>query len=125
MLSADSCGPTFGPLPGKISMYVAANQHVVRPTRYAYHRPAQGRFGERPFHGKVENMSESGMAVTLGEAGVTVDNGMFVDMHVEGLGHVAGNVARTYDGGFALQFDADRSDIDAIAERLRQLDRRV
>lgn len=106
-------------------MHVAANQQVARPTRYAYNKPARGNFAGRAFNGEVENMSRSGIAVTLGDAGMAVDNGMFVDMHVEGLGHVAGNVARTYEGGFAMQFDADGTDLDAVAERLRQLDRHV
>ncbi|MEQ9575093.1 MAG: PilZ domain-containing protein, partial [Rhodospirillales bacterium] len=108
-----------------IAMYVAANNHVTRPTRYPYHRPAQGRYGDRAFEGSVENVSATGAAIALGEAGVAVDNGMFVDMHVEGLGHLSGRVARTYDGGFAVQFDADGADLDAVAEALSRLDRQA
>tara|TARA_R110001592_G_scaffold106775_1_gene299368 strand:+ start:9091 stop:9411 length:321 start_codon:yes stop_codon:yes gene_type:complete len=104
-------------------MHVAANNHVARPTRHPYHQPAHGRYGNRAFHGSVENVSATGAAIALGEAGVTVDNGTFVDMHVEGLGHLSGRVARTYDGGFAVQFDADSSDLDAVAEAISRLDR--
>ncbi|PIW30128.1 MAG: hypothetical protein COW30_03060 [Rhodospirillales bacterium CG15_BIG_FIL_POST_REV_8_21_14_020_66_15] len=106
-------------------MHVATSQHIARPTRYAYHKPAQGRFAGSTFTGKVENVSASGAAITLGETGVQVDNGMFVDMHVEGLGQIRGNVARTYEGGFAVQFDAEGTDLDAIAEKLRHLDYRA
>jgi|GEM_PF-1502247 len=106
-------------------MYVAANNHVARPTRHPYHRPAQGRYGDRAFEGSVENVSATGAAITLGDTGVTVDNGMFVDMHVEGLGHLSGRVARTYDGGFAVQFDADSPDLDNVAAALSRLDRRA
>ncbi|MAN80740.1 MAG: hypothetical protein CMM77_09500 [Rhodospirillaceae bacterium] len=104
-------------------MHVAAYQQVDRSTRHPYHRPAQGRFGNRAFTGAVENVSDTGAAITLGEAGITVDNGTFVDMHVEGLGHLSGRVARTYDGGFAVQFDEDGVDLDAIADAIRQFDR--
>ena len=34
-----------------------------------------------------------------------IENGMFVQLHTEGLGHLSGTVARTYDGGAAVQFD--------------------
>lgn len=104
-------------------MQVAAHNQVARPSRYPYHRPAQGRFGSRRFTGAVDNVSATGAAITLGEAGITVDNGTFVDMHVEGLGHLSGRVARTYDGGFAVQFDEDGVDLDAIAATIRQFDR--
>lgn len=104
-------------------MHVAANNHVARPTRHPYHQPAHGRYGNRAFHGSVENVSATGAAIALGEAGVTVDNGTFVDMHVEGLGHLSGRVARTYDGGFAVKFDADGPDLDAVAEAIGRLDR--
>jgi hypothetical protein len=106
-------------------MYVAANNHVARPNRYPYHRPAQGRYGGQAFEGAVENVSATGAAIALGEAGVMVDNGTFVDMHVEGLGHLSGRVARTYDGGFAVQFDSDSTDLDAVATVIRGLDRRA
>ena len=106
-------------------MHVAANNHVARPTRHPYHQPAHGRYGNRAFHGSVENVSATGAAIALGEAGVAVDNGTFVDMHVEGLGHLSGRVARGYDGGFAVQFDADSPDLDNVAEVLSRLDRRA
>lgn len=106
-------------------MHVAANNHVARPTRHPYHQPAHGRYGNRVFHGSVENVSATGAAITLGEAGVMVDNGTFVDMHVVGLGHLSGRVARTYDGGFAVQFEADSPDLDNVAATLSRLDRRA
>ena len=106
-------------------MHVAANQQIARPTRHSYHRPANGHFGGRAFGGVVDNVSTSGAAISLGEASVRIDNGMFVDMHVEGLGQIKGSVARTYEGGFAVQFDADHTDLDAIAEKLRHLDHRA
>ncbi|MEQ8506711.1 MAG: PilZ domain-containing protein [Rhodospirillales bacterium] len=106
-------------------MYVAANQHIARPTRYPYHKPAEGKFGGTRFNGEIDNVSATGAAVTLGDAGIAVDNGMFVDMHVEGLGHLKGSVARTYDGGFAVEFDETGTDLDALAEKLRHLDHRA
>ncbi|MEQ8229658.1 MAG: PilZ domain-containing protein [Rhodospirillales bacterium] len=106
-------------------MQIAANQHITRPTRYPYHKPAEGKFGGTHFNGEVDNVSATGVAVTLGDAGIAVDNGMFVDMHVEGLGHLTGSVARTYDGGFAVEFDEAGTDLDALAEKLRHLDHRA
>lgn len=94
---------------------------VARASRHAYRRPAQGRLGERPFRGDIDNISETGVAVMLGDGGIVVDNGMFVAMHVEGLGHVQGNVARTYDGGFALRFDEAASDMAALRSTLNRL----
>ena len=33
-------------------------------------------------------------------------NNTFVELHIEGVGHMEGRVARSYDGGFAVQFEA-------------------
>lgn len=104
-------------------MQIAGSGHVTRAPRHAYHRPAQGLLGANPFEGEVENLSASGAAVRLGDGGIVVDNGTFVDMHVEGLGRVRGNVARTYEGGFGLKFDDRGTDMAAVAQSLRHYNR--
>lgn len=102
-------------------MDVSSSRPVARAPRHAYHRPAQGRMGSKPFLGEVDNISETGAAVMLGDGGIVVDNGMFVAMHVEGLGHLQGKVARRYDGGFAMQFDEPSRDLAALRSTLNRL----
>lgn len=49
------------------------------------------------------DVSMSGMALSLNAP--VIENGQFVELHTEGLGNMTGKVARTYDGGAAVQFD--------------------
>lgn len=106
-------------------MQVARQQHTSRATRYVYHKPTHGRFGGQAFEGRIDDISATGAAVTVGGGTTVSDNGLFVDMHVEGLGHVKGNIARTYEDGFAVQFDDQEMDLDAVAERLKAMNKLI
>jgi len=55
------------------------------------------------FSAETRDVSRSGMAVSLSTP--VMENGQFLELHAEGLGEVTGRVARTYDGGAAIQFE--------------------
>lgn len=55
------------------------------------------------FEAQSQDISRSGIALSL--SAPLMENGMFVELHTEGLGNLSGKVARTYEGGAAVQFD--------------------
>ncbi len=55
------------------------------------------------FDAQSQDVSQSGIALTM--SAPLIENGMFVQLHTESLGHLSGKVTRTYDGGAAVQFD--------------------
>lgn len=71
--------------------------------RLPYRRPVVARTKDREIEAKLLDISESGLALL---SAVALDNDTFVRLHVEGVGEVEGRVVRTFDGGFAIVFDA-------------------
>lgn len=93
---------------------------VRREPRYPYPRKAGVHAPGGSFAGQVRDVSATGIAVNLStDTPALIENGQFVDMHVEGMGQVRGQVARTYDGGFAARIDAGEEDRRRIAAAVR------
>lgn len=100
-----------------------------RDPRYVYNKPIRiqsdgdgidGIEGhKRAAKGTVNNVSLSGVAINIDLA--LVENGQFVNMHIEGMGQIAGNVVRVYDGGAAIAFDGDEEAKKRVADTLRDL----
>jgi len=55
------------------------------------------------FEAVSHDVSLSGISLSLNAP--LMENGQFLELHAEGLGNMAGKVARTYDGGAAVQFE--------------------
>ncbi|MBT4890662.1 MAG: PilZ domain-containing protein [Rhodospirillales bacterium] len=100
-----------------------------RDPRYVYDKPVRIHSDDdnideiegqkRPAKGIVHNVSMSGVAISTDLA--LVENGQFVNMHIEGLGEIAGNVARVYKGGVAIAFEEDEESKKRVATALRGL----
>ncbi len=74
-----------------------------RAERHAYQDKVDVRTSDgSQIETKAQDVSLSGMALSL--SAPVIDNGAFVELHSESLGTVTGTVARTYDGGAAVQF---------------------
>ncbi len=93
-----------------------------RHERFALDRGAQVRDGERRRRGRLRDISGGGAAMAMESELERFDqdlsNGDFVEVDVEGLMPMQGQVARTFDDGLAVAFDLDDDEqgelIDAI-----------
>ncbi len=97
-----------------------------RDPRTPYPKQATVRSGGRQVEGTVEDISASGVAINMALPldGGQFENNQFVELQIEGLGQVTGNVARAYPGGVAVHFDADqegRERIDEVIEKISRL----
>ncbi len=103
-------------------MKVSGTSFRNRDQRYVYEKPVRLHADRQTFdsvlaEGTVQDVSLSGVAVSISAA---VENGQFVEMHIEGLGAVRGNVARVYEGGAAIQFEDDESR-ERAADTIRKM----
>ena len=87
-------------------MQIAPPGNNRRDNRYRYDgaKTARIRAGGQEIQATVSDISSSGIALNTAAYMATND---FVEMHVDGMGHVAGNVVRAYSGGVAVKFDLD------------------
>jgi hypothetical protein len=94
-----------------------------RDPRYAYDKPVRLNAGDNEFgqrmEGTVRDVSLSGVAVSMGAS--VVENGQFVNMHIEGMGSITGSVARVYEGGAAIAFEDDEDVRKRVAATLLNL----
>ncbi len=82
-----------------------------RHDRIAADEPASIEAGAETIDGRVTDISDSGAAVEFtlsgGESRIQFDLGKRVAVASEQLQHQSGRVVRQYEGGFAMNFDAD------------------
>lgn len=76
----------------------------LRHDRYTVNQPVKVTKPDGDsFEARSENVSRSGIALSL--EGPAMENGQFLELHMEGLGNLKGRVVRAYSGGMALQFE--------------------
>ena len=73
-------------------------------TRVRYRRPIRPKAAKVEVEAELLDLSGSGAAL---RSSVVLDNDTFVELHIEGVGDLKGRVARRYDGGFAVEFEAN------------------
>lgn len=95
----------------------------LRHDRFAVKQPVKVTTPDgSSFQAESENVSRSGMALALD--GPVMENGQFLELHMEGLGSLTGRVVRAYGGGVALQFEkllAQDPSADDQSQRLNKL----
>lgn len=77
--------------------------------RYVVDARVKGNVDGQAFEGDLKDISVTGAAIT-GMPQAAFENNQFVEMHMEGLGHRQGYVARRIPEGFALQFEASEDE---------------
>ncbi len=73
------------------------------------------------FRTQSQDLSRSGISLSVNAP--LMQNGQFLELHAEGLGDVSGTVARTYDGGAAVQFRELLEDVPEGDDVIRGLDK--
>jgi len=99
---------------------IGQTKTAPRDDRYAYPKRAKARTGDREAEGRVKDISVSGVALLIQ---TSVENGQFVELHIEGVGQVSGHVARVYEDGLAVQFDADAEKRRRIGKTIAKYNR--
>ena len=96
-------------------MKVLTSGHTARDHRFAYssNKPAKLSHsnGDSAVEVTVRDISASGVALNVE---TPYENGAFVQVHIEGMGKIRGNVIRAYEGGVAVRFQ-NRQDESKLA----------
>ena len=89
-----------------------------RHRRISVSKSVQAKTESRQYKGSVKDISAGGAALSV-EA--EVDEESQVELDIEDLSPLLGTVARTYDDGFAVEFDLDEEDEDRLLTELTEL----
>ncbi len=84
-----------------------ANHERRRQTRYKVDKPVTFRDGADEHHGRMTDISTGGAAVNVEDVETLFDEDQALELEVDDIGHLHGNVVRTLDDGFAMSFDHD------------------
>lgn len=71
---------------------------------------------ETSYNGRLKDISRGGAAVQMDG---TLDDESLVELHIENMAVIAGQVARPLDDGFALAFELDDDDDSVLDDILR------
>ena len=78
---------------------------VHRSERIQYPKRIRARVNNKDIEGTVKDLSESGVALEVPpDSLVDIQNDLFTELQIEGLGGLSGRVARSYENGFAIAF---------------------
>lgn len=89
-----------------------------RHRRVNVSKSVQAKTESQQYKGSVKDISVSGAALSV-EAEVEEDSQ--VELDIEDLSPLSGIVARSYDDGFAVEFDLDEDDEDRLLSELTEL----
>ena len=53
----------------------------------------------------------------------TLDNSTFVELHIGDVGAIPGHVTRSYEGGFAVEFDVEEKEKERIEAEIKRFRR--
>ncbi|MDD9905866.1 MAG: PilZ domain-containing protein [Rhodospirillaceae bacterium] len=84
-----------------------ANQERRRQTRYKIDKPVTIRDGADQHTGRLSDISSGGAAVSAIDDDTVFDEDQALELELDDVGRLPGNVVRTLDDGFAMAFDLD------------------
>jgi hypothetical protein len=90
-----------------------------RHARHAVDRAVNAVSGGRKHKGRLRDISASGAAIqTDGE----LDADAHVEIEIEDMEDLSGRVARSFDDGFAVEFELEDDDEDYLLDEIAALD---
>ncbi len=89
-----------------------------RHRRVSVSKSVQAKTESRQYQGKVTDISANGAALSID---AEVDEEGRVELDIEDLSPLSGTVARSYDDGFAVEFDLDEDEEDRLLSELTEL----
>ncbi len=97
---------------------------VQRRERTNFPKRYKIKLDKSKFEGEVENISASGIAVKAPPDSLfKIENDQFAELQIESIGIVSGRIARTYENGFAIAFDANEEQKGKIADEIEKFRR--
>jgi c-di-GMP-binding flagellar brake protein YcgR len=89
-----------------------------RHRRVSLSKSVQAKTDSRQYEGSVKDISASGVALNVD---AEVDEESQVELDIKDLSPLSGIVARSYDDGFAVEFDLDEEEEDRLLSELADL----
>ncbi|MDP6788287.1 MAG: PilZ domain-containing protein [Rhodospirillales bacterium] len=89
-----------------------------RHRRVRVSKPVQAKTDSRQIEGSVTDISAGGAALNVD---AEVDGESQVELDIEDMSPLSGTVARSYDDGFAVEFDLDEEEEDRLLTELTEL----
>ena len=89
-----------------------------RHRRVSVSKFVQARTESRQYQGSVKDISAGGAALSVD---AVVEDESQVELDIEDLSPLSGIVARSYDDGFAVEFDLDEDEEDRLLTELTEL----
>ena len=89
-----------------------------RHPRVAIARQVSAKFDRKVHNGEVKDISASGAALAM-QAEIEEDG--FVELSIEDVSPVSGFVARSFEDGFAVEFDIDEEDQERLVSEIREI----
>jgi hypothetical protein len=83
------------------------DQERRRRRRYKVDKPVTIRDGSDEHNGRLTDISSGGAAVNAEETDSHFDDEQSLELELDDFGTLPGNVVRTLDDGFAVEFDLD------------------
>ncbi|MHA1597104.1 MAG: PilZ domain-containing protein [Alphaproteobacteria bacterium] len=89
-----------------------------RHSRHALDEKVLVDFDGTTVEANAENISNGGVSI---KSDAHVHNDAFVQLHMDSVGDVEGRVVRSYDGGFAVEFDSLSKESIHLEDKLKQM----
>lgn len=86
--------------------------------RVKVNKVATIRNGDAEHSGRIVDISSGGAAITLENAEDTLENDQDLELELEEIGTLFGNVVRTLDDGFAMSFELDEDSEDRLISEI-------
>lgn len=84
-----------------------AFQERRRAKRYKVDKAVTVRDGRNRYRGRLRDISSSGAAVRVDDADAQFDEDQELELELVDFGTAPGNIVRTFEDGFAMEFDLD------------------
>ncbi len=103
------------------------NEDRRRHQRHPIRKPVRAKLGENTHAGATRDISAGGASIVWVELLEEVlDDDAYLDLDIDDVGYLSGQVARSFDDGVAVRFmDIDEEEEERLISELSDIDREV